>query len=171
MELRVDGQKAIINYLRQIRFKKKALGGVDEEDVLDKVEHVAKMYTDLIEGLQGQIESLQQDRLQFENERTELIVRVRREAEKIITQAKVQAEALADQKEREIDRNLAGRRAEIEQLTKRRRDMEAEMDTLVIQMKTTMRLIAGDLGQMLKLTSGLDSKMDYRRTGNDAGGV
>lgn len=171
MELPVNGQEAITAYLRQMKFRKRIIGGVDEEDTLDKIEHVNGMYRDLVENLQGRIDAMQKDMQRYEAERTELIVQARHEAEKIIMQAKVQAEALAEQKEHEIDRRLAVRRAEIEQLVIQRRDMEAEMDNFTLQMKTTLRLIAGDLGQILKLAGGLDGKTDYCRIEDGAGDV
>lgn len=171
MELPVAGQEAITAYLRQMKFKKKIIGGVDEDDALDKIEHVTGMYRDLVEDLQGQIESMQQDIQRHEAEREELLVRARRDAEKIIMQAKMQADSLAEQKEHEADRQLAGRRSEIEQLAKRRRDMEAERENLMLNMKATMRLIASDLDQMLKLAGGLDGKMDDYRKAKDAGDV
>lgn len=174
MELSITGQEAILSYLRQVKFKKRVIGGVDEEDALDKIEHVTGMYKDLVVDLQGQLEAMQQEIQRYEGyeaARTELVVRANREAEKIITQAKVQAEKLVEQKERETERQLAGRRAEIEQLAQQRKSMEVEMDNLVMQMKTTVRLIAGDLSQMLKLASELESKIGRTQTGNDAGGV
>ncbi|RFZ75639.1 hypothetical protein DS742_27915 [Lacrimispora amygdalina] len=167
MELSIIGQEAIAAYLRQMKFKKRTFGGVDEDDALDKIEHITGMYRDLAEELQGQVEEMQQDIQRQEAERAELIARARREAEKIIMQAKVWAE----QKEHETDRQLAGRRAEIEQLAKQRRDMETEMNNLLLQMKATIRLISGDLGQMLRLAGGVERKMDDGRTGNDAGNV
>lgn len=172
MELLVARQEAITAYLRQMKFKKKAFGGVDEEDALDKIEHVTGMYRDLVIDLQGQIEAVQQNIQRLETERTELVVRARHEAEKIITQAKVQAEAIAEQKEYETDCQLAGKRTDIEQLSKLHKDMEAEMDNLTFQMKTTVRLIAEDLEQILRLAGGLDGKIDNcRQAGNDVGGV
>lgn len=167
MELLVAGQEAIAAYLRQMKFKKKFIGGIDEDDALDKIEHITGMYRDLAQDLQGQVEEMQQYVQRQEAERAELIVRAKRDAEKIIMQVKVWAE----QQEQETNRQLAGRRAEIEQLAKRRRDMEAELDNLMLQIKATLRLITGDLGQMLQLAGEVEKKMDDGRTGNDAGNV
>ena len=194
MELMPTGEKAITAYLRQMKFNRKVVGGVDEESVLDQIECITKMYRDLIEGLQRQVEQLQnagnekdrrlsslqmerdailqqnellaaknKDIVNFmqrnESQRTELVAKAQREAQKILMQAKIQAENLVAEKEREI-----------EQLTRRRKAMEVELDNLMLQMKTTMRVVVGDLGQMLNLVNGLDGKLDRCWDGNESSG-
>ena len=190
-----SGQEAITSYLRQMKFKRKVIGGVDEEDVLDKIEHITKLYKSLIEDLQSQVEQLQksgkeqEERLSLlqiernsviqerealtaktqelvsvmqrnEREHVELVAQAEREAQKILMQARIQAENLAAQKEREI-----------EQLTRRREVVENKLDDLILQIKATIRLIAGDLGQMQNLANGIEGKLDRYRDGNETKGV
>ena len=71
-----NDQTSIAVFLRQMKFKKKAMGGVDEEDVLDKIKHITRMYQDLTETFQHQNASLQQDNsfLQSQVEQLQTVV-------------------------------------------------------------------------------------------------
>ncbi len=205
MERIATGQEAITAFLRKMQFKKRIIGGVEEEDVLDKMEHVTKMYQDLIENLKRQnvslkqenshlqdrveqlqkenqenddrLSSLQTERLSLlkeheaftakaqenESERVELFKKAHREAQKILTQARVQAEELTVQQNRELERQLVAGQQEIDLIFKQRKTIKEEIDNFTLHTKASLQLISGDLFQMLNLTKELDGKMGYYR--------
>ncbi|WP_139257427.1 hypothetical protein [Desulforamulus aeronauticus] len=208
MEIATTYQSQITAFLCQMKFKKRIIGGVDEEDVLDKIKHITEMYKDVEVALlrqnafvqqdnsllQNQMEQLQavgrekealisalqiekasvlreQEELKakvqeiastlqrYEQERTELIAAAQCEAKKIIQQAMTYAEELAAQNEREIERQISARQAEIGQLTNQREVMEKEVEEIRIRMKDDLRLITENLYQMLSLIKGLDGEL------------
>jgi DNA repair exonuclease SbcCD ATPase subunit len=197
-------QETITVYLRQMKFKKRTIGGVEEEDVLDKIDHITTMYRDLSERLRNQNSSLQQEtrslrsqveelrkseleknarlsslqaerssmQLEYqaslekiktlqqpEKDGAEFILRVQREAQKILTQAKLQAENLDAQKAREIDHNQAARRLEINRLSRQREALDYKMTEFTLQTKTALQMISSDLHQVLNLSKELDGKI------------
>lgn len=61
MKMSLSGQAEITNFLCQMDFRKKTIGGVDEEDVLDKFEHLTKLYESWIKSMQQEIDDAKKD--------------------------------------------------------------------------------------------------------------
>ena len=67
MEIKTTNQTSIAAFLHQMKFKKKIIGGVDEEDVLDKITHIINIYNDLTEDLNNQNTSLYQNNIHMKS--------------------------------------------------------------------------------------------------------
>lgn len=204
--------EAIADFLCGMKFKTKLIGGIEEEDVLNKIEHITKLYQDLVEVVQDQnacllqensflknrlkqhqqelqkkderLSSLQEEKTSIqqeykvshtkaqelidmirrqEKEREELVIKAQREAQRILAHAKIQAENFTVQKNRELQQQMQVRQLEIEQLLKRRKTIEDEINSQICKTKSSLQLVTEDLYQMLNLAKDLDRKMNQYR--------
>lgn len=61
MKVVINRQEVITAFLCNMRFKTKLIGGVEEKDVLNKIEMIISLYQDWIEHLQSRNASLYQE--------------------------------------------------------------------------------------------------------------
>lgn len=123
-------QKSITAFLCSMKFKPKWIGGIDEEDVLNKIEQITKLYREWVTLLQDQNTALQQENSllqhQLKQHQQELHT-----TEEHLSALRKDADAMQQE-----DRKLKAKTQELIDLIRRQ---DSEREALFSTIQTTMQ--------------------------------
>lgn len=97
----------IAEYIKNLEFHKKALGGCDEEDVFQKIGEICEMYEAVIRRLEEEYNSKSRELIgsmsQIKEYREHTLRKARKEADAALAEAKEEAETLLTEAKKEAE--------------------------------------------------------------------